>query len=86
MNARTEIVINNNTIEQVNSFNYFGYTITVTYNRGLEIKMNRFNRMCSTIRRVLINRTRKETQREFIKLWQYGSEIWTATETRKQTL
>jgi hypothetical protein len=38
------------------------YTITVTNNRGLEIKMNRFNQMCSTIRRALINRTRKETQ------------------------
>lgn len=28
-NARTKIVINNNIIEQVNGFNYLGYTFTV---------------------------------------------------------
>jgi hypothetical protein len=39
-NVRTKTVINNNIIEQVNSFNNLGYTITVTKNRDLEIKMD----------------------------------------------
>jgi hypothetical protein len=36
MNMRTKTVINSNIIEQINSFNYLGYTITVTNNRDLE--------------------------------------------------
>jgi hypothetical protein len=42
-------------VEQVTSFNYLGYTITVTNNRDLEIKINRSNQMCSTIGRTLNN-------------------------------
>jgi hypothetical protein len=33
INVRTKIVINNNIIEHVNSFNYLGYTITASNNR-----------------------------------------------------
>jgi hypothetical protein len=33
LNVRTKIVINNNIIEQVNSFNYLRYTITATQQR-----------------------------------------------------
>jgi hypothetical protein len=49
MNVRTKIVINNHIIEQVNSFNYLGYTVKATNNRYLDIKMNKFNQMCSTM-------------------------------------
>jgi hypothetical protein len=63
--VRIKIVINNNIIEQVNSFNYLEYTITASNNTDLEIKMNRFNQMCSTMRRTLNNKTRKETQIKF---------------------
>jgi hypothetical protein len=55
-------VINNNIIEEVNSFDYLGYAITVSNDRDLEIKMNIVNQMCSTIRRTLNNKTRKQTQ------------------------
>jgi DNA modification methylase len=64
MNVRTKIVINNNILEQVNSFNYLGCIITVYNNTDLEIKRNRFNQMCSTIR-TMNNKTRKETQINF---------------------
>jgi hypothetical protein len=37
MNVRTKIVINNHTIEEENSFNYLGYTITVRSKIDLEI-------------------------------------------------
>jgi hypothetical protein len=39
MKVRTKIMINNNITKQVRAFNYLGYTITATNNRGLEIKM-----------------------------------------------
>jgi hypothetical protein len=67
MNVRTKIVRNNNIIKQLNSFNYLGYTITVSNNRDFRIKMDRFNQMCSTIRRTLNNKIRKETQIKFYK-------------------
>jgi hypothetical protein len=49
MNVRTKRVKNNNIIAQVNIFNYLGCTFTVSSNRDLEMKVNRFNQMCSTI-------------------------------------
>jgi hypothetical protein len=52
MNVRTKIIINK-TIEKVKSFNYSRYTITVSNNRDLEIKMNRFNQMCRIIKHLI---------------------------------
>jgi hypothetical protein len=67
MNVRSKIVINSNIMEQLNSFNYVRYTITVSNSRDLEIKMNRFNQMCSTIHRTLNIKARKERQIKFYK-------------------
>jgi hypothetical protein len=91
INARTNTVINNNIIEHVNNFNYLEYAIAVSNNTDLEIKMNRFNQFCSTIRRTLNNKTRTETQIKFYKVMvvptlTYGSEIWTITRNGKQNL
>jgi hypothetical protein len=49
MNVMTKILINNNIIAQENIFNDLGYAITVSNNRDLEMKVNRFNQMCRTI-------------------------------------
>jgi hypothetical protein len=73
-------MINNDIIEQVNGFNY---TITVTDNKELEIKINRFNGMCSTI--IGMNSTtRGDTQIHFYKAMAvtYGSKIWAIYEKR----
>jgi hypothetical protein len=56
MNVRTDIVINNHIIEQANSSNHLGYSITVTNNRDLEININRFNQMRYKLRRTLNTR------------------------------
>jgi hypothetical protein len=48
-NVRAKILVNNHMFEQVIGFNCLGYTITVSNNRDLETKMNRFYQMCSTI-------------------------------------
>jgi hypothetical protein len=84
-------VVNNNIIEQVHSFVYVGYTIVVKNNRGLEIKMNRFNQMYSTIRRTLNNKTRKDTQKKFYKAMAlstltFASKIWTITKKQEPKL
>jgi hypothetical protein len=57
VNVRSKIVLNNHIIEQVNSFIYLGYTIAVTNDKDLEIKLNRFHQMCGTIRRMLNKKT-----------------------------
>jgi hypothetical protein len=49
--------------------------------------MNRFNEMCSTIRRILSNKTRKETKIQFYKAISvpkltYVSEIWAITKPK----
>jgi hypothetical protein len=76
VNVRSKIVLNNHIIEQENSFNYLGYTIAVTNNKDLEIKLNRFHQMCGTVRITLNRKTRKETDnilqscgRTYIYFW-----------------
>jgi hypothetical protein len=54
--VRTKTVINNQIIEQVNSFNYAGYTITVTNNTHF-----RFDQMCSTVRRMFNDKIYTDT-------------------------
>jgi hypothetical protein len=89
INARTILVINNHITEHINIFNYSGHTITLTYNRELAIKMNRFIQMCSIKR--MNNKTRKDTYTHFHKdvvvpILIYGSEIQTKVKNRKQNL
>jgi hypothetical protein len=67
MNVRTKIMINNHITGQVSGCNYLGHTVTVTNNRDLKIKMNRFNRICPTISRTLNYKTRKNTKITFYK-------------------
>jgi hypothetical protein len=82
MNVITKIVINNYIIEQVNSFNYLGYTVKATNNRHLEIKMNKFNLMFITIR-TLNNKIRKD-RKNLIKLRRsVPSEFWTITKQQE---
>jgi hypothetical protein len=76
MNVRTKITINNRIIEQVNSFSYLGYAITVTGNRDLKTKWKRFKQTCNTIR-TSNNETRKYTEFRNLDL-KKGAKIETA--------
>lgn len=81
-NTRTKILISNHITEKVNSFNYFGYTITVTSTRDFEIKRNRLNQMCCIISRALDEMSRNYIQIKFyeamvVPVLKYRSEIWT---------
>jgi hypothetical protein len=82
------VIVINNINEQVNSFNYLGCTITVSNNRGLEMKVNRCNQMFSIIQRTLNDKTRKETQIKFyeamaVPTLNYRSEILTVTKKQE---
>jgi hypothetical protein len=79
-NTRTKILISNHITEKVNSFNYFGYTITVTSTRDFEIKRNRLNQMCCIISRALDEMSRNYIQIKFyeamvVPVLKYRSEI-----------
>lgn len=78
---RTKIVLNNKTIEQVNTFKYLGCNVTYNKSREIDDKLNAFNYFCGTIRRTLGRKVRKETLLKFYKVMAlpallYGCENW----------
>jgi hypothetical protein len=48
---RCKIVIDNKTTEQVSSFKYLGSNVSYCLKEDINIKLNKFQRMCGTIRR-----------------------------------
>jgi hypothetical protein len=50
---RRKTVIDNKTIEQVSSFKYLGFNVSYCLKEDINIKLNKFQRMCGTIRRTL---------------------------------
>jgi hypothetical protein len=46
---RCKTVIDNKTIEQVSSFNYLGFNISYCLKEDINIKLNKFQRMCGMI-------------------------------------
>jgi hypothetical protein len=78
---RSRIILNNKTIEQVQSFNYLGCDISFNYDRHVSQKIYKFQYACGTIKRTLRNKTRKDTILKFYKVMAvptlvYGSENW----------
>lgn len=78
---RVKIVINDQIIEQVNTFKYLGYNVTYGTNKEIESKINIFNLFCGTIRRTLGKKVQKGTLLKFYKVMAlpallYGSENW----------
>jgi hypothetical protein len=67
MNVRIKIVISSHITEEENSYKYLEYSITITRNRDLEIKMNTFNQISCTERRTLNNKIRKNTHTKLYK-------------------
>jgi hypothetical protein len=46
---RCKIVIDNKTIEQVSSFKYLGFNVSYCLKEDINIKLNKFQRICRTI-------------------------------------
>lgn len=89
--VRSKIVVNNDIVEQVSSFNYLGCEMTYGYSNDVEQKLNKFNHICGTISRHLKNKTRKDTQVKFYKTiavptMLYGCECWILTERQRSRI
>jgi len=70
-------------IEQVKQFNYLGYELSLDGEPDFDKKINRFQRICSTIRKNL-KKTHTDTHTKFYKVVArpkllYGSETWVTT-------
>jgi hypothetical protein len=88
---RSKIVIDNKIMEQVSHFNYLGCDVSYNYDADLQIKLNKFQYMCGTIKRTLTNKTRKDTQLKFYKVMVvptllYGYEIWALNRSGKRKI
>jgi hypothetical protein len=80
--VRYKIVIDNKIIEQASSFKYLGFNVPYRLKEHINIKLNKFQRMCGTIRRTLRQKTLQSTQLKFYKIMAvpmltYASENWT---------
>ncbi len=79
---RCKLVVNSQNIEQVSSFKFLGCDLSYKGEIDADKKIEKFNRMCGTIRRTLKSKVRKDTIMKFYKTLAvpcglYGCEIWT---------
>jgi hypothetical protein len=58
---RCKTVIDNKTMEQASSFKYLGFNVSYCLKEDVNIKLNKFQRMCGTIRRTLRQKTLQNT-------------------------
>jgi len=56
----TKIIINDETIEQVNQFAYLGCSISYQFSNDVESKMAKFLQLIGTIKRNIFRKVRKE--------------------------
>jgi hypothetical protein len=82
-------VIDNKTIERLSSFKYLGFNASYILKEDINIKLNKFQRMCGTIRRTLRQKTLQSTQLKFCNLMAvpmltYESENWTINRSDKK--
>jgi hypothetical protein len=68
---RIKIVINERNLDQVLNFNYLGYNMGLNREIDINVKLQRFQQICDTIKRTLAGEVRKETLLRFYKIRQY---------------
>jgi hypothetical protein len=65
---RCKIMIDNKMTEQVSSFKYLGFNVSYCPKEDINIKLNKFQRMCETIQRILRQKTLQSTKLKFYKI------------------
>ena len=70
--VKSKIVLENQTIEQVNNFNFISYD----GEKDIYHKKATFTNMCSTIKKIFHNKTSRETHIKFCKVMQYQQVLW----------
>ena len=99
--VRSKIEIEGSILEQVKQFNYLGCELSLDGEPDFVIKINRFQRICGSIRKHL-KKPRTDTQMKFYKdvarpskklvkcyVWSmalYGAETWTLRATDQKRL
>lgn len=88
---RCKLVLDNNIIEQVNTFKFLGSSISYIKEVDIGNKVESFSKICGTIKRTLKNKVRKDTMIKFYKTMAvpaalYSSETWTMTSRDKSRL
>jgi len=58
---RTKIIINDETLEQVNQFTYLGCSISYQFSNDVEFKLANFLQLIGTIKRAIFEKVRTET-------------------------
>ena len=88
---RAKIIINNETVDQVNQFTYLSCSISYQFSNDVELKLAKFLQLIGTIKRTIIRKVGKET---ILKLYNtlvlptflYGSENWTLTASQRRRI
>jgi len=88
---RTEIIINDETLEQVSQFTNLGCSISYQFYSDVEFKLTKFLQLIGTIKRTIFKKVRKET---ILKIYNtlvlltclYGSENWTLTALQRRRI
>ena len=58
---RTKIIINDETLEQVNQFTYLGCSISYQFSNDVEFKLTKFLQLIGTIKKTIFRKVRTET-------------------------
>jgi hypothetical protein len=85
---RIKIVINERILDQVLNFNCLGYNMGLNREKDINVKLQRFQQICGTIKRTLAIKVRKEMLLRFYKIMAipillYDSECWTLAKRQK---
>jgi len=88
---RTNIIINDETLERVSQFTYLGCSIFYQFSNDVEFKLAKFLQLIGTIKRTIFKKVRTET---ILKIYNtlvlptflYGSENWTLTALQRRRI
>jgi len=88
---RNKIIINDETLEQVNQFTYLGCSISYKFSNDVESKMAKFLQLIGTIKRTIFSKVRTETSLKIyntliVPTFLYGSENWTLTASQRRRI
>jgi hypothetical protein len=78
-------------LKQVLNLNYLGCNMSLNREMDINVKLQRFQQICGTIKRTLAGKVTKETLLRFCKIMViptllHGSECWTLTKGQKSRL
>jgi len=88
---RTKIIINDETLEQVNQFTYLGCSISYQFSNDVESKMAKLLQVIGTIKRTIFRKVGMETILKIyntliVPTFLNGSENWTLTASQRRRI